>query len=320
MSDPGSAKVLVVGAVNVDLVVSADRLPQPGETVVGPDVASHGGGKGANAAVAAARAGAAVRYCGAVGDDEMGAAALAELSDEGVDVAEVARVAGVSTGAALIVVDPSGENQIAVGSGANARVDPDRVRVAVSRAADWGAGCVLISTEITPRAVVAAVKAAADKRIPCVVNPAPVLDELVEVLSIPDILTPNSSELRDLYARTPSAGADHGSLTETEMAIALAERLEVTVIVTLGADGVLVVDPAGGATSVPAGPVETVVDTTGAGDTFNGVLAASLAAGDDLVVAARRGASAASMSVGHVGARTGMPTAEAIERAALLET
>ncbi|WP_232717820.1 PfkB family carbohydrate kinase [Gordonia metallireducens] len=313
MTDDDDAKVLVIGAVNVDLVVTAERLPGPGETVVGPDVSSHGGGKGANSAVAAARAGAAVRYCGAVGDDEMGTGALGELADEGIDVTEVARVDRVSTGAALIVVDPSGENQIAVGSGANARVAPDRVRAAVARAADWGAGCVLISTEITSEAAVAALKAAAEHGIPCVVNPAPVLDELVGVLSVPDILTPNSSELRDLYART--LPDDPRDPPEIEMATALAEHLDVSVVVTLGADGVLVVDRAG-VTSVPAGEVESVVDTTGAGDTFNGVLAASLAGGLGLVAAARRGAAAASLSVAHVGARTGMPTAEAIEHAA----
>ncbi|MDH3021085.1 PfkB family carbohydrate kinase [Gordonia alkanivorans] len=312
MTDADAAKVLVIGAVNVDLVVAAERLPGPGETVVGPDVSSHGGGKGANAAVAAARAGAVVRYCGAVGDDEMGAGALGELAEEGIDVTEVSRIDGVSTGAALIVVDPSGENQIAVGAGANARVAADDVRAAVARAADWGAGCVLTSTEITPDAAVAAVKAAAEHGITCVVNPAPVLDELVGVLSVPDILTPNSSELRDLYARTLSEGRHDP--TEAEMATALAEHLDVTVVVTLGADGVLVVDRSG-ATSVPAGEVESVVDTTGAGDTFNGVLAASLAAGHDLVTAARRSAAAASLTVAHVGARTGMPTAEALERA-----
>ncbi|TSD97439.1 ribokinase [Gordonia rubripertincta] len=313
MTDADAAKVLVIGAVNVDLVVAAERLPAPGETVVGPGVSSHGGGKGANAAVAASRAGAVVRYCGAVGDDEMGAGALGGLADEGVDVTEVARIDGVSTGAALIVVDPSGENQIAVGSGANARVAPESVRAAVARAADWGAGCVLISTEIAPDAAVEAVRAAAEHGIPCVVNPAPVLQELVGVLSVADFLTPNSSELRDLYAQT--LPCDRRDPAAAEMATALAEHLDVTVVVTLGADGVLVVDRAG-VTSVPAGEVESVADTTGAGDTFNGVLAASLAAGHDLVTAARRGAAAASLSVAHVGARTGMPTAEAIAHAA----
>ena len=130
-----AGRLLVVGAVNVDLVVATDRLPGPGETVVGPTVTRHGGGKGANAAVAAARAGAGVRYCGAVGSDDMGASALAELRDSGVDVTDVDVLDGVATGMALIVVDPHGENQIAVGAGANAVLDADEVRAAVDRAA-----------------------------------------------------------------------------------------------------------------------------------------------------------------------------------------
>ena len=114
-----SATVAVVGAVNVDMVVTADTLPGPGETVVGRDLARSGGGKGANAAVAAARVGAGVRFVGAVGDDDLGRDALTELTDEGVVVDDVAVVAGVPTGVALIVVDAAGENQIAVGAGAN---------------------------------------------------------------------------------------------------------------------------------------------------------------------------------------------------------
>src|SRR3954449_753296 len=114
-------RVVVVGAVNVDLVVAADRLPGPGETVVGPGVVQHGGGKGGNAAVAAGRVGAAVTLVGAVGDDDTGRGALDELRAEGVGVDGVAVLEGVATGVALIVVDAAGENQIAVGAGANAR-------------------------------------------------------------------------------------------------------------------------------------------------------------------------------------------------------
>ena len=120
--------VIVVGAINVDLVVAAPRLPGPGETVVGGGLQTFGGGKGANAAVAAARAGAIVRLIGAVGDDDTGAAALAELRGEGIDVDDVAVLAGESTGVALIVVDDHGENQIAVGAGANAAIDAAHVR------------------------------------------------------------------------------------------------------------------------------------------------------------------------------------------------
>src|SRR5690242_3447410 len=123
---PGT--VLVVGSINADLVVTLDRLPEPGETVTGGRFARHAGGKGANQAVAAARAGARVRFAGAVGDDDLGAAQLAALEAEGVDVAGVRRLRGEATGVALISVDREGRNQIAVASGANAAVDAEVVR------------------------------------------------------------------------------------------------------------------------------------------------------------------------------------------------
>ncbi|MEO9329751.1 PfkB family carbohydrate kinase [Gordonia aurantiaca] len=304
-------RVLVVGAVNVDLVVAADRLPGPGETVVGPTMTRHGGGKGANAAVAASRAGAEVRFCGAVGADDMGADALAELRSEGVDVTDVTVLDDVVTGTALIMVDPKGENQIAVGAGANAAVDPDHARAAVIRAVDW-AGCVLVSTEIPAAAVVAAVKTAAAHGIPCVLNPAPVSAELAELLALAPVLTPNAGELADLYALLPPDLSGVAEPAVEGMAATVAEHSTASVVVTLGGDGALVADPRGATTRLPAGEVDEVRDTTGAGDTLNGVFAASLASGADLVAAARRGVQAASLSVAHVGARAGMPYAEAL--------
>ena len=308
-----AGRLLVVGAVNVDLVVATDRLPGPGETVVGPTVTRHGGGKGANAAVAAARAGAGVRYCGAVGSDDMGASALAELRDSGVDVTDVDVLDGVATGMALIVVDPHGENQIAVGAGANAVLGTDEVRAAVDRAAGW-AGCVLVSTEIPADAVAAAVTTAAARGIRCVVNPAPVLPSTVDLMASAPVLTPNSSELRDLYGLV-SEGVAAPEISAAAQATAVASRTGAPVLVTLGADGVLIADPASEVISLPAGQVVRVVDTTGAGDTFNGVFAAALAAGSRVVEAARRGVAAASLSVAAVGARTGMPSDDEIRRA-----
>ncbi len=302
-------RVMVVGAVNVDLVVHTDRLPGPGETVVGPGVERHGGGKGANAAVAAARAGAEVRYCGAVGADDTGTGALAELRAEGIDVTDVAVLKGVATGMALIVVDGRGENQIAVGAGANAAVEPAAVRAAVARSAEW-AGCVLVSTEIPSEAVAAAVETAVAYGLACVLNPAPVTAELVDLLGLGPVVTPNRSELRDLYALVEEGTAD----SVAEMAAAVAALTGASVVVTLGGDGVLIVDPERGATPLPAPPA-TVRDTTGAGDTFNGVLAAALAAGAAVPEAAARGVAAASLSVGTVGARAGMPRAAAIDGA-----
>ncbi|WP_103384666.1 PfkB family carbohydrate kinase [Pseudonocardia dioxanivorans] len=302
-------RVLVVGAVNVDLVVHTDRLPGPGETVVGPGVARHGGGKGANAAVAAARAGAEVRYCGAVGADDTGTGALADLRAEGIDVTDVAVLEDVATGTALIVVDGRGENQIAVGAGANAAVEPAAVRAAVARSAEW-AGCVLVSTEIPPEAVAAAVETTVAHGLACVLNPAPVAAGLVDLLRLGPVVTPNRSELRDLYALVEEGTA--GSVAE--MATAVAALTGASVVVTLGGDGVLIVDPERGVTSLPAPPAD-VRDTTGAGDTFNGVLAAALAGGAAVPEAVARGVAAASLSVGTVGARAGMPRAAAIDGA-----
>lgn len=302
-----ASNVIVVGAINVDFVVATERLPGPGETVVGGGLQTFGGGKGANAAVAAARSGASVRLIGAVGDDDTGRAALAELVEDGVDVTDVAVMASESTGVALIVVDGHGENQIAVGAGANGALDPDHVRRCV-RAALPAAGCVLVSTEIPAAAVAAAVDEARSASVTCVLNPAPVLPVVADLLERGPIITPNESELRDLVALL---GPRDGTSIADEAAL-IASRSHQPVIVTRGSDGVLVVTTDLVVRRVPA-PQVAVRDTTGAGDTFNGVLAARLAAGDELTTAVPWAVAAAALSVKQVGARGGMPTAEAIK-------
>jgi ribokinase len=268
----------------------------------------HGGGKGANAAVAAARMGAAVTLVGAVGDDDTGRAALDELRAEGVGVDGVAVLDGVPTGVALIVVDAAGENQIAVGAGANAQVDRDRVRAALVDALPH-TGCVLVSTEIPVEAVAVAVEMATAVDVPCVLNPAPVLPGLAGLL-VPrpgrhgPLLTPNVGELAALAGPGPTG----------VRAVGLAARTGAPVVVTLGGEGALVVGAGGHVEHLPPYPA-TVRDTTGAGDTFNGVLAAHLAAGADLITAARAANAAAALSVGHTGARSGMPSAAAVAEA-----
>jgi ribokinase len=305
----GSLTVVVVGAINVDFVVAAPRLPGPGETVVGGGLRTYGGGKGANAAVAAARAGASVRLIGAVGADDTGAAALAELGDEGVDVSDVAVLADESTGVALIVVDDRGENQIAVGAGANAAITADHVRRCV-RDALPSAGCVLVSTEIPAGAVAAAVEEATAANVVCVLNPAPVLPVVSELLGLGPIVTPNGSELRDLVAQLGEASSE----SVVGDAAQIVTRSHQPVVVTQGGEGVLVLGTDLVARRVPAPPV-VARDTTGAGDTFNGVLAARLANGDDLATAVPFAVAAASLSVTQVGARGGMPTASEIAAA-----
>jgi ribokinase len=299
----------VVGAINVDLVVTANALPRAGETVVGDGPARHGGGKGANAALAAARAGASVRLIGAVGDDAMAGLGLADLREAGIDLNGVAALGQTPTGVALIVVDHGGENQIAVGAGANGALRSEWVAAQTDAALTAGAACVLVSTEIPDAAVAAAVRAAAAAGVRCVLNPAPPIAAVAEVLDAAPILTPNAREL-DLIGRMLGLAAG-GTAAQ---AGALSARTGSPVIVTLGADGALLALGDGTTETVPA-PAARVVDTTGAGDTFNGVLAGRLAAGHELRDAIRVAIVAASISVSSAGARDGMPHGPELEAA-----
>jgi ribokinase len=290
-----SAHVIVVGSINADLVVRAERLPGPGETVAGGEFSRHGGGKGANQAVAAARMGARVTFVGAVGEDDLGAEALAALEAEGIDVSAVARLTNVPTGVALIAVDAHGENQIAVASGANAAIDPAAVEAAVGAAGD---GLVLLNHEVAEEVGLAAARAASG---PIVLNPAPARAIPDELCALGPVLTPNAGEAAEITGHDDPESAARG----------LAARTGGPVVVTLGADGVLLLD--GGETArLPAPPVE-VVDTTGAGDAFNGALAAALAGGAALREAAALAVAAASLSVRAAGAREGMPRRDEVD-------
>ncbi len=324
-------RVVVVGSVNVDLVVVASRLPGPGQTVTGGDVARHHGGKGGNQAVAAARLGADVAFVGAVGDDDFGVAARAALVTEGIDVTHLL-VAPRPTGVALIVVDEQAENLIAVAPGANAAPTPASVTAALLALAIGPGDVVLVSCEIPPEAIRAALAAARAAGATSVLNPAPAdrLDPATIVLA--DVLTPNEGELALLAGGVtgrPGAGADAGAATadagaattdEQPAATAGAADVEVlarrllardagrAVVVTLGAAGALAVPADGQALAIPALHV-VPVDTTGAGDAFNGALAAGLGAGLPLNAAARQAVAAAGLSTMRPGARGGMPTA-----------
>jgi ribokinase len=285
------SRVVVVGSINADLVVSVDALPAPGETVTGGRFARHGGGKGANQAVAAARLGASVALLGAVGDDELGAAALDELAREGVDVGAVVRLDGEATGVALIMVDAAGENAIAVASGANARVDG----AGVAQLLDGVPGVVLLGHEVPEPAVLAGARAARAAGWLLVLNPAPARPLGDELLGLAPLLTPNASE----------ACALTGEADPEAAAAALAARTGAPVLVTLGARGALLVE--GDAREPVPAPAVAVADTTGAGDALNGALAAELARGAALADAARVAVAAASLSTRRAGARAGMP-------------
>jgi ribokinase len=305
MTGPG--RVVAIGAVNVDFVVAVDRLPRAGETVLGERLVVHGGGKGANAAVAAARVGAAVRLVAAVGDDSWGRDALAELDAEGIDTSEVAVCAGVPTGAALVVVDASGDNQVTVAVGANAGLGPEQV--AASLAGSQSVGCVVVSAEVRAPAVVAAAAGAAGAGVPCVLDPAPVVPGLIDALAHGPILTPNEEEgraLASLLGLDPGGDGDAAPLAR-----GLSEASGAPVVLTLGRGGALLAAP-GDRTLRLAPLAVTALDSTGAGDTLAGVLAAWLAEGADLAGAARAAVAAAGLSVTAPGARRGMPNAEAV--------
>ncbi|WP_432095426.1 ribokinase [Streptomyces sp. bgisy100] len=307
--------LLVVGSANADLVVGVDRRPEPGETVLGSDLAVHAGGKGANQAVAAARLGARTALLARVGDDPHGRLLLGSLESAGVDTAGVL-TGEAPTGVALITVDPSGDNSIVVSPGANARLTPDDVRDAGELLA--AARVVSLQLEIPPATVAAAVRAAAEAGTRVVLNPSPPAPVPGDVLAACDPLVVNEHEARFLLrghpaageGATPEASAPEASAPEAsapeEWAAALLDRGPRSVVVTLGPEGALVARPEG-TIRVPSLSVDPV-DTTGAGDAFTGALAWRLGVGDDLETAVRFAVRVGAAAVTRPGAQESFPT------------
>jgi ribokinase len=301
-----SRRVIVVGSVNVDLVVRGGRLPAPGETVTGGLFERHDGGKGGNQAVAAARLGAFVHIIGAVGAESFGSEARAALAAQGVDVSGLATIPDAATGIALILVDAAGENVISVASGANRMVGAATVEAELDRLGTLAGDVVLVSNELAPSTVAAALRTARAAGARTILNPAPASGLDRALLRFVDLLTPNRGELAELSG---------GDSIDSELAAA-ARSLPVreSVIVTLGSAGALVVPREGAARNVPSISIEAV-DSTGAGDAFNGALAAALAEGRDLDAAVRRAVTAGGLATTRAGAREGMPTAAELEAA-----
>jgi ribokinase len=290
--------VVVIGSINVDLVVAADRLPAPGETVLGGHFSVHDGGKGANQAVAAARAGARVSMIGAVGSDAHGERSRAVLEAEGIDVARVRVVETEPTGVAIIAVGPRGENQIVVAPGANATLRVDGIDHELIASAD----VVLTNHEIPSEATLDALRTATSAGITAILNPAPARALSADILALGPILTPNEHEL------VVAIGNDVTDAALEE----LAARTSGPIIVTQGPAGALLVDGTRRQRFDGYPPLQ-LVDTTGAGDAFCGVLAAWLAAGRPLDEAITAANAAGALSVAAAGAREGMPGREAIE-------
>ncbi|MEE8446877.1 MAG: ribokinase [Gemmatimonadota bacterium] len=297
-------RIVVVGSSNTDLVVRAPALPGPGETVLGSSFLVTPGGKGANQAVAAARLGARVTLVVRLGADDFGDRALAALGREGIDTRFVARDAEAASGVALIVVSESGENAIAVAPGANMRLtaaDVDRAAPAI-READM----LLLQLETPLPTVRHAATLAMKAGVPVILNPAPAAPLAGELLSRVSVLTPNELE---------AAALTGASAYGVDAARQAAQRLHASgvanVVITLGREGALMEGEAGSG-HVP-GCTVTAVDTTAAGDAFNGALAVALAEGASLEHAVRFANRAAALSITRPGAQPSLPTREAVE-------
>jgi ribokinase len=297
--------IVVVGSLNVDVSVRAEHLPRPGETVRASGLELGPGGKGGNQAIAAARLGGRVHMVGRVGRDAFADIPRSALEEAGVDTTCVHTTAETHTGTALIVVDePTGQNAIAVAGGANGLLSPRDVRDAV--AAFRAAAVLLVQLEAPLETVEAALALAAETRARVVLDPAPARALPDALLRKAQILTPNETEaetLSGLPVRDVESAAAAGSV--------LRDRMLGDVLVTLGAQGCVWVF-ASGFEHVPP-PRVHAVDTTGAGDAFNGGLAAALARGESLAQSIRFAVRAGAAATRKRGATNAMPTLEDLE-------
>ncbi len=292
--------ITVFGSINMDLVANTPRLPKPGETVSGNGFATAAGGKGANQALAAQRAGASVRMVGAVGKDEFAGPALDLLDKAGADLSGVRHEAG-PTGTALILVGGDGENMIAVVAGANGLVDVAQAEAAVSALSSTD--LLMLQLEVPADAVEAALKAARARGVRTVLNTAPLTPEAAALAALADIVIANETEF-ELLTGTAQLAAD----AREALMLDMHRKSKQTLIVTLGGDGVVAAYE--GALHRAKGLKIEPVDTVGAGDTFCGYLAASLDQGLDFDAALRRAAVAGSLACLKAGAQPSIPTAE----------
>lgn len=296
--------VIVVGSTMVDMIAYADRVPSAGETVHGRSFSLGFGGKGANQAVMARRLGATVVMVNCLGDDVFADMTLDNFAAEGIDVKHVHRAVGTSSGVAPIWVEPDGTNRIIVVPGANDHLSPGRARDAVASAA--GADVVLGQFEVPQDVTTAGFAAARARGATTVLNPAPAADITAALLAVTDWLVPNEVEFAHLARRE---GVSHAGDPSDPVVAAVAARLGVRLIVTLGAQGAALVAADGEVVRVAAPEVD-VVDTTGAGDAFVGALAYALAAGRSEPDAVRLGCACASASVTRPGTQSSFPPAD----------
>jgi ribokinase len=293
-------RITVLGSYNTDLVTFTPRIPRPGETILGSGFKTGPGGKGSNQAVAAARAGALVSFIARIGTDMFGEMALAVWREAGIDTANVIQTGEYPTGVASIIVDDHGENIIVVASGANWQLTAADVEAADAAIA---ASRVFLAQLETPLVSVRrGLEIARRHGVTTILNPAPGQPLPADLLA--DIITPNQTEA-EIITGVSSANPESACA-------ALRAYGANTIVMTLGGDGALLFD-AQGPQRVPAFQVDNVVDTTGAGDAFNGALAVALAEGRPLPGAIRFASATGAISVTRPGATESMPTRDEID-------
>lgn len=300
------SSILVIGSSNTDMIVRTERIPRPGETLLGGEFLTAAGGKGANQAVAAARAGGEVAYLARIGSDMLGDQSLAGWQKEGIDTTHVSRDPKAPSGVALIFVAANGENSIAVAGGANLKLTPALIRKAAP--AIRSTRTVLMQLETPLQSIQTAAQIAAKAGVRVILNPAPAQKLPAALLRLIDVLTPNETEAELLTGIRIRSEKD-----AAKAAAALQKAGARHVIITLGSKGALVVEHGAAPQLVPAFEV-TPVDTTAAGDTFNGALAVALGEGRSLVEAARFASAAAAISITRLGAQPSAPKRREIEK------
>jgi ribokinase len=302
--------ITIVGSSNTDMVIKADHLPGPGETILGGTFFMNPGGKGANQAVAAARLGGNVNFICKTGNDIFGKQSLQLFKEEGINTSYLISDPDLPSGVALITVDKNAENCIVVASGANAALSPSDLSGAFEMIRE--SSMVLMQLEIPLETVIYVAAFAFEKNIPVVLNPAPACvlpDNLLRNISI---LTPNRTEAEML------SGVRIRDITSAkEAAQKIRSRGVETVIITLGNEGALVLYD-NKFTQVPACFV-TAIDTTAAGDTFNGALVVGLSEGKDILQATAFACKASAISVTRIGAQASIPYKQEVDDFVLLD-
>ncbi len=289
--------VLVIGSSNTDLVIRANKLPSPGETVLGGTFFTAAGGKGANQAVAAARAGAQVTFVARLGCDDFGTQALSAFQREGIDTQWIVSDPDLPSGVAFILVDERGENSIVVASGANAALSSDQIQDQAYQNAE----ICLLQLEIPIETVVHAADLSARNKTRVVLNPAPATDLPEEIWPHLFLITPNQTETEHLTGIPPNSLKNIAKAADK-----LRQKGAQNAIITLGAQGAFLATP-DQTLHIPAFET-TPIDTTGAGDAFNGALSCALSENQSLETAIRFACAAGALTVGKAGAQPAIPS------------